>query len=316
MSERLAKGVTRFRRGYFRRNRERYAELVREGQTPHALFITCADSRVQPHAMTGTDPGELFVLRNVGNMVPPWAPTSECAAVGSAIEYAVQVLGVADIVVCGHSHCGACAALYADEQDDMQLTAKWLRQGDRVRELVIEKTGLDDEGLRSALRSRERRAQLLRATERAMVVQHLSNLMIHPRVRGDRALRPRPAGLSALAAPPGRTAGTAGALSGHRHHNDRSPRNGTEPNGESHEKPVRLAFHEQRVRRAGGGRRSAAAVHRLRRRLGRPPDGRHRFRRRRRVPRRRLRLVPLPGLRTLGGLHHRRPGPARCAWGA
>jgi carbonic anhydrase len=184
MSERLAKGVTRFRRGYFRRNRERYAELVREGQTPHALFITCADSRVLPHAMTGTDPGELFVLRNVGNMVPPWAPTSECAAVGSAIEYAVQVLGVADIVVCGHSHCGACAALYADEQDDMQLTAKWLRQGDRVRELVIEKTGLDDEGLRSALRSRERRAQLLRATERAMVVQHLSNLMTYPAVAG------------------------------------------------------------------------------------------------------------------------------------
>lgn len=182
MSERLAKGVTRFKRGHYRRNRERYAELVREGQSPHALFITCADSRVLPHAVTGTEAGELFVLRNVGNMVPPWAPTSECAAVGSAIEYAVGVLGVSDIVVCGHSHCGACAALYAEDQDGMDLTAKWLRQGSRVRDLVIEKTGLDEEGLQVALRSRERRAQLLRATERAMVVQHLSNLMTYPLV--------------------------------------------------------------------------------------------------------------------------------------
>jgi carbonic anhydrase len=92
---------------------EEFAGLA-EGQSPHVLFITCSDSRVVPALITGARPGELFELRTAGNIVPPYAsahPTSEACT----IEYAVEVLGVRDIVVCGHSHCGAVGALVRGE---------------------------------------------------------------------------------------------------------------------------------------------------------------------------------------------------------
>ncbi|TLS41534.1 carbonic anhydrase [Streptomyces montanus] len=92
---------------------EEFARLA-EGQSPQALFITCSDSRVVPALFTGARPGELFELRTAGNIVPPYAsgqPTGEAAT----IEYAVEVLGVSDVVVCGHSHCGAVGALVRDE---------------------------------------------------------------------------------------------------------------------------------------------------------------------------------------------------------
>ncbi|MFF7865508.1 carbonic anhydrase [Streptomyces qaidamensis] len=92
---------------------EEFARLAK-GQSPQVLFITCSDSRIVPALITGARPGELFELRTAGNIVPPYAsqqPTSEAAT----IEYAVEVLGVTDIVVCGHSHCGAVGALVRDE---------------------------------------------------------------------------------------------------------------------------------------------------------------------------------------------------------
>jgi carbonic anhydrase len=183
MTSALTKGVSKFRRGYFRRHREKFENLVRHGQNPGALFITCADSRILPHALTHTAPGDLFVLRNVGNMVPAWAPGAECPAVGSAVEYAIGVLGVSHIVVCGHSHCGACAALYDDELGpELAMTARWLEQGARVKELILEKAALDEGGLDGVLQSREKKAHILRATEKAMVVQHLRNLLTYPGV--------------------------------------------------------------------------------------------------------------------------------------
>jgi carbonic anhydrase len=183
MSETLARGVARFRRGHFRRHRDRYAALARDGQSPHALFITCADSRILPHALTHTEAGELFVLRNVGNMVPPYDAQQPCAAVGSALEYAVELLGVEHIVVCGHSHCGACAALYDEAPaPDAGPSAirQWLAQGERVKTLVLDKAAHGEGGLAAVMQSSERKAQLLRATERAMVVQHLANLLGYP----------------------------------------------------------------------------------------------------------------------------------------
>lgn len=182
MSEALTKGVARFRRGHFRRNRDKYETLVRDGQSPHALFITCADSRILPHAITQTDAGDLFVLRNVGNMVPAYDAERPCAAVGSALEYAVNVLGVGHIVVCGHSHCGACAALYGEPEEDAEPSAisDWLAQGERVKSLIVEKAAQGEGGLAGVMQSSERKAQLLRATERAMVVQHLTNLLGYP----------------------------------------------------------------------------------------------------------------------------------------
>ncbi|MDT0468310.1 MULTISPECIES: carbonic anhydrase [Streptomyces] len=104
---------------------EEFARLA-EGQSPQVLFITCSDSRVVPALITGARPGELFELRTAGNIVPPYAsehPTSEAAT----IEYAVEVLGVRDVVVCGHSHCGAVGALVrGDDLTAVPAVRDWL----------------------------------------------------------------------------------------------------------------------------------------------------------------------------------------------
>ncbi|MEU0413768.1 carbonic anhydrase [Streptomyces griseorubiginosus] len=106
---------------------EEFAPLA-QGQSPQVLFITCSDSRVVPALITGARPGELFELRTAGNIVPPYAsehPTSEAAT----IEYAVEVLGVRDIVVCGHSHCGAVGALVrGDDLDAVPAVRDWLHR--------------------------------------------------------------------------------------------------------------------------------------------------------------------------------------------
>ncbi|MFV0133027.1 carbonic anhydrase [Streptomyces sp. HMX87] len=100
-----------------------------EGQSPGVLFITCSDSRVVPALITGARPGELFELRTAGNVVPPYGgerPTGEVAT----IEYAVQVLGVGDIVVCGHSHCGAVGAMVrGDDLTAVPAVRDWLAYG-------------------------------------------------------------------------------------------------------------------------------------------------------------------------------------------
>ncbi|WP_405868365.1 MULTISPECIES: carbonic anhydrase [unclassified Streptomyces] len=104
---------------------EEFAKLA-EGQSPQVLFITCSDSRVVPALITGARPGELFELRTAGNIVPPYAsehPTSEACT----IEYAVEVLGIRDIVVCGHSHCGAVGALVrGDDLTAVPAVRDWL----------------------------------------------------------------------------------------------------------------------------------------------------------------------------------------------
>lgn len=92
-----------------REEQETFGRLA-AGQSPLALFITCSDSRVVPSLITGARPGELFELRTAGNAVPPYEPDRPAGAEAATIEYAVRVLGVADIVVCGHSHCGAVGA--------------------------------------------------------------------------------------------------------------------------------------------------------------------------------------------------------------
>jgi carbonic anhydrase len=109
---RLLHGVRHFHQRIFPIWRPRFEHLA-SGQSPSTLFITCSDSRIVPHLLTQTEPGELFVLRNAGNLVPP----SSAAHAGEAatIEYAVEVLKVSDVVVCGHSHCGAIAGLLRPE---------------------------------------------------------------------------------------------------------------------------------------------------------------------------------------------------------
>ncbi|ATB39207.1 sulfate permease [Cystobacter fuscus] len=129
--DRLVHGVERFRRA----RRPRYGELfgrLAKGQTPHTLLITCADSRISPSLITSTDPGELFIVRNVGNLVPEnHSPLSP--AVSSAIEYGLEVLGVSDVIVCGHSACGAMKALLSkDKPEGLPGVVNWLAEATPV----------------------------------------------------------------------------------------------------------------------------------------------------------------------------------------
>ena len=136
----LIEGVHRFRREEFGEYRELFQRLSREGQSPHTLFITCSDSRVLAELITQSEPGDLFVVKNVGNLVPPPDAASP-SSTSAAIEYAVEVLEVEDIVVCGHSQCGAMSALLEDAPPELPHLARWLELAAPVRALVDERYG-------------------------------------------------------------------------------------------------------------------------------------------------------------------------------
>ncbi len=107
----LIEGVHRFRKEEFGRYRGLFRRLAREGQRPHTLFITCSDSRVLAELITQSKPGDLFVVKNVGNIIPPASAIGSTNSTAAAIEFAVESLEVSDIVVCGHTQCGAMVAL-------------------------------------------------------------------------------------------------------------------------------------------------------------------------------------------------------------
>lgn len=132
--QRLVKGIHHFQQSVFRSERELFERLA-TGQSPETLFITCSDSRINPHLLTGTKPGELFILRNAGNIVPAFGAVRGGEA--ATLEYAVAALGVADIVVCGHSSCGAMGALL-DEASVAELPAvkEWLYHAESTRAIV------------------------------------------------------------------------------------------------------------------------------------------------------------------------------------
>jgi len=135
----LIQGIHRFQKQYWSANKELYRRLAEHGQFPEALFITCCDSRVDPVQIIHGQPGDLFILRNIGNFVPPYSecPLDGCG-VGAAVEYAVEHLEVRDIIVCGHSDCGALKALYKDRAKFTETPhiAEWLRHGDRTMAVV------------------------------------------------------------------------------------------------------------------------------------------------------------------------------------
>src|SRR5579862_8738039 len=134
----LIKGVHRFRNEEFGNYRTLFQRLSKEGQNPHTLFITCSDSRVLAELITQSQPGDLFVVKNVGNIVPPSTVAGTTNSTAAAIEFAVETLNVSDIVICGHSQCGAMTALLGGLPNDTRMPhlREWLTLAEPVREIM------------------------------------------------------------------------------------------------------------------------------------------------------------------------------------
>ena len=129
MPDKLLEGLRRYQREQLPQLRERFAQLAAEGQKPTTLFIGCSDSRLVPNLLTDSGPGEIFMVRNVGNFIPPFDPDEGYHGVSAAIEFATVVLGVTDIVVCGHSDCGAIRALFQPLNESTPHINAWLQLG-------------------------------------------------------------------------------------------------------------------------------------------------------------------------------------------
>ncbi|MFI3271653.1 MAG: carbonic anhydrase [Pseudomonadota bacterium] len=132
-------GFQRFQKNYFHGDNTLF-KVLRQGQNPRALVIACCDSRADPALIADCSPGDMFVIRNVANLVPPHCPDQNCHGVSSAIEYAVRDLQVEHIVVLGHSHCGGINALMhpTEQVKHSQFVSTWMSIADRAKERVLE----------------------------------------------------------------------------------------------------------------------------------------------------------------------------------
>jgi carbonic anhydrase len=172
--EKLIRGIHNFSNNIFSSQRELFERLA-GGQTPDALFITCSDSRINPNLITQTKPGELFILRNAGNIVPPYGAAN--GGEGATIEYAVSALGIRDIIVCGHSHCGAMQGLLSlDKLTHLPAVVDWLRHAEATRRIMVEKYQDENNG------------DLLNDTVKENVLVQLENLRTHPSVAAGLAM--------------------------------------------------------------------------------------------------------------------------------
>jgi carbonic anhydrase len=139
--QKLHAGIHHFRANYFASNRRLFEQLAEKGQRPETLFITCSDSRVVPNLITTAAPGELFIVRNVGNIVPA-ADRGMVGGVAAAIEYAMEVLEVDHVIVCGHTNCGAIdAILNPDRVGHLPFVSRWLGESARIPGLIEERYG-------------------------------------------------------------------------------------------------------------------------------------------------------------------------------
>lgn len=127
--KKLIQGIVDFRKNLTEESRNLFAKLAL-GQAPDVLFIACSDSRVVPNLFASTNPGDLFVLRNIGNLIPPAIPESQDASSQAAIEFSIFSLNIADIIVCGHSECGAIKALVQGTDSHCPHLASWLKYGE------------------------------------------------------------------------------------------------------------------------------------------------------------------------------------------
>ncbi len=171
--KRILQGVVRFQNDVFPRQKKHFERLA-GSQSPEYLFITCSDSRVVPSLITQTEPGELFIIRNAGNIVPPYSDFP--GGVSATIEYAVVALGVRHIVVCGHTDCGAMKGILDPESvREMRSVANWLHHADAARQVV--------QDVHPELEGDAR----LPAITRENVAAQLRNLATHPCVAARQA---------------------------------------------------------------------------------------------------------------------------------
>jgi carbonic anhydrase len=164
----LVTGLHQFQTQIFESQKELF-ERLSQGQSPEVLFITCSDSRINPNLFTQTEPGELFILRNAGNIVPAYGAST--GGEGATVELAVTGLGVKDIIICGHSLCGAIDALLHPERvEKMPLMSAWLTHAESTKRIAAENYGnQSDEDLQNI------------AVQENVLVQ-LENLRTHPAV--------------------------------------------------------------------------------------------------------------------------------------
>ncbi|AUL45825.1 carbonate dehydratase [Bordetella trematum] len=171
--KRLTDGYQAFLQGRFHAERSRYEALAEKGQHPEILIISCCDSRVSPEAIFDVGPGELFVVRNVANLVPPCEPDAESSYHGtsSAIEFAVNGLKVKHVVVMGHASCGGIRSFYDESQplSKMNFIGKWMSQIAPVADALGDSTG--------------NREQDLKRLELGVIGHSLRNLMTFPSVQ-------------------------------------------------------------------------------------------------------------------------------------
>jgi carbonic anhydrase len=170
--QQLVEGYRSFRAGRLPHEQDRYRELAESGQSPAVMVIGCCDSRVSPEVVFDARPGELFVVRNVANIVPPYAPDGQAHGVSAALEFGVAALKVRHIVVLGHAQCGGVKA-FAEDAEPLSpgdFIGKWMR---------LMAPAADKIGPRGALSQREYLARL----EQANVANSLDNLMTFPRLR-------------------------------------------------------------------------------------------------------------------------------------
>jgi len=168
----LVKGYQRFRQKVFESDHVRYEKLVREGQHPHTAVIACSDSRVDPVVVLDAKPGELFVIRNVANLIPPWEPKrGGFHGTSAGLEFAVCNLQVENLVVMGHSHCGGIQALldhYGEHDEGEGFIAPWVNLAHWARDRVLRVYPEADGEV------------LSRACERTAVEVSLDNLLSFP----------------------------------------------------------------------------------------------------------------------------------------
>jgi carbonic anhydrase len=169
----LISGYKSFHKNYFGGRKKLFKALVRDGQAPETLIISCSDSRTDPAVLTNSSPGDIFVVRNVAAIVPPYKTDSTHHGTSAAIEFAVRTLKVKHIVVMGHSFCGGCRALAEKEvlRGQYEFLSRWMEIGSPALEKVERELGGAPEDVKR------------RALEQALVLVSLGNLLTFPWIK-------------------------------------------------------------------------------------------------------------------------------------